>query len=140
MAPSPHPLDDVEFRDRDAIVKLQRAKLIRLGLRLAGHGDWRAHFHRAGMRPEDLAGPDGLASAPMLEKSDLRSLYPFPLLTVPVEQVARFCATSGTTGLPVMFGLSHRDIDELLPRQLPRIFAAAPIRPADPFYHGSGYG
>jgi phenylacetate-CoA ligase len=140
MAHSSRSADDVEFRDRDAVLALQRAKLARLGRRLAGHADWHSHFQRVGMRPEDLGDPDGLAGAPMLEKSDLRNLYPFPLLSVPVEEVARFCATSGTTGLPVMFGLSHRDIDELLPRQLARIFATAGIRPGDRVYQGYGYG
>src|SRR5229473_3416847 len=140
MALSPRSLDEVEFRDRDAILKLQRAKLARLGGRLAAHADWRAHFQQAGMQPGDLAARDGIASAPMLEKSDLRGRYPFPLLTIPVAEVARFCATSGTTGLPVLFGLSHRDIDELLPRQLARIFAAAGIRPGDRVYQGYGYG
>jgi phenylacetate-CoA ligase len=132
--------DDPEFCDRDDILKLQRGKLARLGSRLAAHPDWRAHFGRAGMGPADLADPDGLAGAPMLEKADLRNLYPFPLLTIPVEDVARFCATSGTTGLPVLFGFSHRDVDELLPRQLARIFAATGMRPGDRVYQGYGYG
>jgi len=133
-------LDDVEHLDRDGILRLQRRKLARLGRRLAAHADWRDHFGRAGMRPEDLAADGGLAAAPMLEKAELRRLYPFPLLTVPVTEVARFCATSGTTGLPVMFGLTSRDIDDLLPRQLGRIFRTAGVRPGDRVYQGYGYG
>jgi phenylacetate-CoA ligase len=135
-----HLSDDIEFLDRDDILLLHREKLKRLGRRLAGHSDWRAHFARAGMRPEDLQGSDGLAHAPMLEKAHLRELYPFPLLTVEPETVARFVATSGTTGLPVMFGLSHRDVERLLPYQLARIFRATGIRPGDRVYQGYGYG
>ena len=129
-----------EFLDRDEVLQLQRLKLARLGRRLAEHEEWRVHFARAGMQPEDLASEDGLAAAPMLDKAALRPLYPFPFLTVPKAEVARFCATSGTTGLPVLFGLSHRDVEQPLPGQLARIFKATGIRPGDLVYQGYGYG
>jgi phenylacetate-CoA ligase len=77
---------------------------------------------------------------PTLEKADLRARYPFPLLTVPVEQVVRFCATSGTTGLPVMFGFSRRDWEVTLVQQLARIYRTVGVRPGDRVYQGYGYG
>jgi phenylacetate-CoA ligase len=133
-------VDKAEFFDREEMLRLQRSKLTGLGRRLAEHEDWRAHFAKAGMRPQDLAAEEGLAAAPMLDKAALRPLYPFPFLTVPTAKVARFCATSGTTGLPVLFGLSHRDVDRLLPWQLGRILRTAGIEPGDAVYQGYGYG
>jgi len=133
-------LDPVERLDRDGILALQRAKLHKLGERLENHAEWRAHFAQAGLSPRDLSAPDGLAHAPMLDKAALRQRYPFPFLTVPPERIARFVAPSGTTGLPVLFGLGHRDVDVLLPRQLARIFRATGVAPGDRVYQGYGYG
>ncbi len=133
-----HP--DVELLDRDAILALQRKKLAALGARLADSPEWVAHFAKAGMKPTDLVDHAALASAPTLEKIDLRERYPFPLLTVDMGQVRRFIATSGTTGLPVMFGMTGRDLDQLLASQMCRILRAAGVDPSDRFYQGYGYG
>jgi len=67
-------------------------------------------------------------------------MYPFPLLTVPMEDVMRFCATSGTTGLPVMFGFTRHDWEVTVVRQLARIFRAVGITARDRVYQGYGYG
>ena len=99
-----HP--EVERLDRDGIVAIQKAKLAKLGERLQGSPDWLKRFKAAGMEPRDLADYDNLHAIPTLEKADLRALYPYPMLTVDISQVRRFVATSGTTGLPVMFGLT----------------------------------
>jgi phenylacetate-coenzyme A ligase PaaK-like adenylate-forming protein len=133
-----HP--DVELLDRDGILKLQRERLAELGKRLGESDVWRSHFAQAGMTPQDLASADGLAHAPMMEKSLLREHYPFPFLTVPVEAVERFVATSGTTGLPVTFGLTRKDLRELLPSQMARMLTAAGVRSGDRAYQGYGYG
>lgn len=133
-----HP--DVELLDRDAILALQRKKLAALGARLADSPEWLSHFAKAGMKPTDLVDHDALAAAPHLEKADLRDRYPFPLLTVEMSQVRRFIATSGTTGLPVMFGMTGRDLDHLLANQMCRILRAAGVEASDRFYQGYGYG
>lgn len=131
---------DVDFASRDAILAIQRDKLVALGRRLAGSDAWCDHFEKAGMKPEDLADPQALSALPTLEKRDLRALYPFPLLTVPVEKVRRFCATSGTTGLPVMFGFTERDWLVTMVDQLHRIYRTVGLVPGDRVYQGYGYG
>lgn len=133
-----HP--DIETLDRPAMLALQARKLADLGRRLAGDPHWVAHFARAGMKPADLAAPDGLAHAPPLEKSDLRDHYPFPFVTVPPDDVRRWVATSGTTGLPVMFGLARDDVEKLLPWQMERLLHACGMTAADRLYQGYGYG
>lgn len=129
-----------DFADRQTILGLQRSKLARLGERLAQSADWVEHFSRAGMHPRDLREAGALANLPMLEKADLRSRYPFPFLTVPAQQVLRFCATSGTTGNPVLFGFTHNDWHDLLTRQMSRIYRTVGIVPGDRVYQGYGYG
>jgi len=133
-----HP--EVESLDRDGILSVQRQGLSGLGARLAACEDWRAHFAKAGMRPEDLSAADGLENAPFMEKAQLHEQYPFPYLTVPMAEVERFVATSGTTGLPVTFGLTKNDLNSLLPYQMSRLLTAAGVRGGYRAYQGYGYG
>ena len=133
-----HP--EIETLDRDAVKALQLRKLAALGDRLADSSEWRDHFAAAGMEPRDLAAPDGPTHAPMLEKADLRERYPFPMLAVEVDRVSRFFATSGTTGLPVMFGFTRNDLYRLLAVQVARQLHCLGLRPGDRAYQGYGYG
>lgn len=133
-----HP--QIERLDAEDIATLQKDKLTALGERLAAHPEWAAHFKAAGMSPRDLAAKDGLAATPFLDKSALRDRYPFPFLTVPVEEVERFMATSGTTGLPVMFGMTSHDCRVLLKQQMERCLTAAGVTRGMRAYQGYGYG
>lgn len=131
---------DIERLDRDGIKAIQNRKLAALGNRLAQSPDWVKHFARQGMSPRDLCDPGALAHAPTLEKADLHERYPFPMLTVAPDEVSRFFATSGTTGLPVMFGFTRRDLDHLLAPQVARQLACIGVKPGDRAYQGYGYG
>lgn len=129
----------IERLDRDDLSALQHKKLAALGRRLAKSPDWVAHFKKGGVHPRDLADPKALAQVPFLDKTQLRERYPFPMLTEPVEKVARFCATSGTTGLPVLFGFTAADLD-LLGKQVARQLHCHGLRAGDRGYNGFGFG
>jgi len=129
-----------DFASRDEILAIQRDKLAAMGRRLAASPDWLAHFATAGMTPTDLADPAALARLPTLEKRDLRERYPLPMLTVDATAVRRFCATSGTTGLPVLFGFTDHDWNVTMVSQLERIFRTVGLVPGDRVYQGYGYG
>lgn len=129
-----------DFLEREQVIAIQNRKLAELGSRLSDSPAWVGHFARAGLKTGDLRDRNALAAVPTLEKSDLRQLYPFPLLTVPLEQVMRFCATSGTTGLPVMFGFTRHDWEVTIVHQLSRIFRTVGVVPGDRVYQGYGYG
>ena len=133
-----HP--EVERLEREGIVAIQHAKLAAMGERLATSPDWTRHFAKAGMHPRDLRDPAALAAMPTLEKRDLRERYPFPFLTAAMESVERFVATSGTTGLPVLFGFTYRDVRELMAAQMSRVLRCAGVEPGDRVYQGYGYG
>ncbi len=126
---------DFEILERDDVLALQQRRLAALGERLDSDPEWREHFGRAGLEPRDLADPQALKALPTLEKEDLRARYPYPLLTVSVSDVARFCSTSGTTGLPVVFGFTDADLD-LLAEQMARIFVTIGLEPEDRVYQG----
>lgn len=129
-----------DFATREEVLKIQDIKIKALGERLSKSEAWENHFKKSGLSAKDLINRDALKKFPTLEKSDLRALYPFPMLTVPVEQVARFTATSGTTGLPVMFGFTKKDWQETITKQLHRIYRTVGIVPGDKVYQGYGYG
>jgi phenylacetate-CoA ligase len=132
-----HP--EIEQLDRGDLLSLQRKKTSALGERLAASPEWVVHFKKGGVHPRDLADPAALAAVPFLDKSQLRSQYPFPMLTEPVETITRFCATSGTTGLPVLFGFTPADL-ALLARQVARQLYCHGLRPGDRGYNGFGFG
>ncbi|MBC5811715.1 MAG: AMP-binding protein [Candidatus Eremiobacteraeota bacterium] len=132
-----HP--EIETLERPALEALQDRKLRALGARLSRDAGWNEHFASFGMKPGDLSR-ETLARVGTLEKSVLRARYPFPFLTVDMPEVARFCATSGTTGLPVMFGYTQRDVRELMPFQMKRLLRAAGVEPGERVYQGYGYG
>jgi phenylacetate-CoA ligase len=132
---------EIERLDREEIVAIQLRKLAALGERLAASPEWRAHFADGGIDdPRAIAEPATFARVPMLEKQHLRKRYPFPFLTIPIEGVARFVATSGTTGLPVLFGYSYADVRTLIPTQMSRLLRCAGVCPGDRVYQGYGYG
>ena len=133
-----HP--DVESLDYDGLKRLQRRRLSELADRLDGKPESAEHFRAAGMKPRDLVADDGIAHAPFLDKDDLRSRYPFPFLTTDMNAVERFVATSGTTGLPVLFGMSRADFNTLLPYQMARMLNAAGVKRGQRAYQGYGYG
>ncbi len=132
-----HP--EIERLDRDDLTAIQRKKLAALGARLAHSPEWVAHFAKGGVHPRDLSDPQALARVPFLEKSQLRDQYPFPLLTAPVDSVERFCATSGTTGLPVLFGFTRADM-AMLSKQVARQLYCHGLRAGDRAYNGFGFG
>jgi len=61
--------------------------------------------------PEDVRELDDLANLPFTTKQDLRDSYPFGRLAVPLSQVVRIHASSGTTGKPTTVGYTRGDLD-----------------------------
>jgi len=61
---------------------------------------YRQKFAAAGVRPEDIQTLKDLPRLPFTTKQDLRDNYPFGMFAVPLEQVVRIHASSGTTGKP----------------------------------------
>ena len=72
---------------------------------------YRRSFDAHGVRPDDLRTLQDLARFPFTTKADLRAAYPFGFFSVPMDQVARVHASSGTTGKPTVVGYTRKDID-----------------------------
>ncbi len=62
---------------------------------------YKKSFDEKGVKPSDLQGPGDIAKFPFTVKTDLRDNYPFGLCAVPMSEVVRIHASSGTTGKPI---------------------------------------
>jgi phenylacetate-CoA ligase len=71
---------------------------------------YRRKFDAAGIHPDDLRSLGDLARFPFTTKADLRESYPFGFFCVPMDQVARVHASSGTTGKPTVVGYTKNDL------------------------------
>lgn len=100
---------------------------------------YRAKFDEAGVKPSDIQSLHDLRRLPFTTKQDLRDNYPFGLFAVPLDNVVRIHASSGTTGKPTVVGYTARDIQtwaELMARSL----AAAGANRGDIIHNAYGYG
>ncbi|GEK79978.1 phenylacetate-coenzyme A ligase [Agrococcus baldri] len=98
-----------------------------------------AKLDEAGVHPDDIRSLDDLARLPFTTKEDLRRSYPFGMFAVPMEQVVRVHASSGTTGRPTVVGYTQGDLDnwaEVVARSL----RAAGVRPGMKVHNAYGYG
>lgn len=75
----------------------------------------------AGLKPSDIKGVDDLHKLPFTYKKHLRDTYPYGLFAVPMREVIRLHASSGTTGKQIVVGYTKEDLDiwdEIVARQL----------------------
>ena len=76
----------------------------------ANNPNYTRKFDAAGVHPNDLRSLADLALFPFTTKADFREAYPFGFFSVPMEQVARIHASSGTTGKPTVVGYTRNDL------------------------------
>ncbi len=89
--------------------------------------------------PEDIQTIDDLNRLPFTEKVDFRDNYPFGMFAVPLEQVVRVHASSGTTGKPTVGGYTRADM-ELWAEVMARTVSAAGVTSRDVVHNAYGYG
>ncbi len=65
-----------------------------------------------GVQPGDVKSVEDLSKLPFTVKTDLRDNYPFGLCAVPMNEVVRVHASSGTTGKPITGPYTAEDLDQ----------------------------
>ena len=132
--------EEFETLPREALEALQLKRLVATAERVyATVPFYKKKFDEAGIKPSDLKSLKDLRRLPFTNKIDLRDNYPFGLFAVPMEQVVRIHASSGTTGKSTVVGYTRRDINtwaELMARSL----AAAGAHKNDIIHNAYGYG
>jgi phenylacetate-CoA ligase len=132
--------EEFETLPREALKALQLKRLQQVVSRVYhGVGFYKKSFDKAGVTPDDLKTLDDLKRFPFTSKQDLRDNYPFGMFAVPMSNVVRLHASSGTTGRSTVVGYTKRDIDtwaELIARCL----VAANLTKGDVIHNAYGYG
>ncbi len=72
---------------------------------------YRKKMQEAGLVPDDIQSIDDLSKLPFTTKADLRDNYPFGMFTVPMSEIVRIHASSGTTGKPTVVGYTRKDLN-----------------------------
>jgi len=100
---------------------------------------YRDRLNRARVVPEKIQRLDDLDRLPFTQKDDLRDHYPWGLFAVPLREIARVHASSGSRGKPTVVGYTKRDL--LVWREvMARALAGAGAVPGDMVQVSYGYG
>ena len=100
---------------------------------------YRNRFDDMGLEPGDMNSLEDLAKLPFTVKTDLRDNYPFGLCAVPMDEVVRIHASSGTTGKPITGPYTTEDIDQWAECMARNLFAAG-VRSNDICQNAYGMG
>jgi phenylacetate-CoA ligase len=100
---------------------------------------YREKLREAGVTSDTIRSLRDLDRLPFTLKSDLRDNYPFGLFAVPMKEVVRVHASSGTTGKPTVVAYTRNDI-VMWSDLIARSFAAAGVTDDDIVHNAYGYG
>lgn len=102
----------IETMPRDELKKLQSEHLVAQVKRSYDNVEcFRNRMDELGLGPDDIKGIEDLHKLPFSYKKDLRDYYPYGLFAVPMSEVKRVHASSGTTGKRIVVGYTENDIE-----------------------------
>ena len=132
--------EEYETMPREALEAIQLRRLQKTVARVYNTVPfYKKRFDEVGAKVDDVSSLDDLRRLPFTYKDNLRDNYPFGMFTVPMDDVVRIHASSGTTGKPTVVGYTARDIQtwsELMARTL---MAGGATR-GDMIHNAYGYG
>ncbi len=133
---------DIEFETmpREALESIQLRRLqATIERAYATVPFYRKQFEKAGLKPGDIRSLKDLHQVPFTTKQDLRDNYPFGMFAVPMDNVVRIHASSGTTGQPTVVGYTARDINTWATLMARSLSAGGATR-GDIIHNAYGYG
>ena len=130
----------IECMDREQLHEIQSKRLVKM-VDYVYHNTpfYRRKFQEMGLVPEDIRGIEDIGKLPFTDKLDLRDNYPFGLAAVPMSQIVRIHASSGTTGKPVVVLYTRKDL-AMWAESISRAFTAFGASKEDIFQISYGYG
>src|SRR5574344_193809 len=132
--------ESMECMDREQLREIQSIRLKKI-VNYVYHNTpfYRKKFQEMGLNPEDIKSIDDISKLPFTNKLDLRDNYPFGLAAVPMSQIVRIHASSGTTGKPVVVLYTRKDLATWT-QCISRAFTAYGADKSDIFQVSYGYG
>jgi phenylacetate-CoA ligase len=132
--------EEIETLPRVGLESIQFRRLRHLVARVYKTVEpYRLKMDEAGVKPEDINSLADLSKLPFTVKDDLRDNYPFGLFTVPLEEVVRVHASSGTTGKSTVVGYTAKDI-KTWSNVMARALCCAGASKGDMIHNAYGYG
>ena len=131
---------EAETMPKDRLRELQSERLVRTVKRVYENVPaYRKKFDEAGVRPEDIKSIEDLTKLPFTYKQDLRDNYPYGLFAVPMDDIVRIHASSGTTGKQTVVGYTRNDL-KVWGEVMARTIGAGGITNKDIGHISYGYG
>jgi phenylacetate-CoA ligase len=131
---------DKECMGREELEQLQLERLQSTLNRVYAHVPfYRKKFDELGIAPEDVQSLPDAARLPFTMKSDLRDNYPYGMFAVPLREVVRVHASSGTTGMATVVGYTRNDLKNWS-NLVARIITMAGVTKDDVIQISFGYG
>ncbi len=100
---------------------------------------YRRKFDALGIDTDDIRSISDIRKLPFTTKNDLRENYPYGLFAVPLREVVRIHASSGTTGMSTVVGYTKNDI-KTWSNLVARVLTAGGITKDDVIQIAFGYG
>lgn len=103
--------EHMECMDRGTLQEIQLKRLVETVKRVyTSVPYYRKKMQELGLIPEDIKDLSDIQKLPFTTKQDLRDNYPYGLFAVPLSEIVRIHASSGTTGKPTVVGYTKHDI------------------------------
>ena len=104
---------EIETMPREELRKLQSERLVWQVKRMYENVElFRKRMDEKGLTPDDIKSVDDLSKLPFSYKQDLRDYYPYGLFAVPMTDIVRVHASSGTTGKKIVVGYTEKDLED----------------------------
>lgn len=132
--------EKIECASRDEMDAIQSERLIQTVKRIYHSNEsYRKKMQEKGLVPGDIKSIRDISKLPFTIKSDLRDNYPFGMFTVPMSEIVRVHASSGTTGKPTVVGYTRNDL-QMWAEVVTRSLAMAGVHKNDIVQVAYGYG
>jgi phenylacetate-CoA ligase len=135
-----HPHSSMDYVPTDLLRELQSKRLCEIVYRAYHNVEfYRTRMDQLGVKPEDIRGVEDIAKLPTTIKTDLRDTYPDGLFAIPMRDIVRLHASSGTTGKPIVVAYNQHDLD-VWANVVVRALSSYGIHEGDILQNAYGYG
>jgi phenylacetate-CoA ligase len=132
--------EKAECATRPEMEAIQSERLIQTVKRIYHNNEsYRRKMQECRLVPGDIKSVHDLSKLPFTNKTDLRDGYPFGMFTVPMSEIVRVHASSGTTGKPTVVGYTRNDL-QMWAEVVTRSLAMAGVHQNDIVQVAYGYG
>ena len=131
---------EIETMNRREIASLQLDRLKRIVAYAYDNVPfYKEKFDKIGLKPSHIKTFKDYENVPFTTKDDFRTNYPYSLFAVPMDDIVRIHASSGTTGKPVVVGYTRKDLD-IWSDVVARFIVSSGGRKSDIVQNAFGYG